>query len=100
MTRKRLWKVSDEWWKKVKPLIPPAPSRAKGGRPRMDDRQAFAAIISCCAQVPNGMRCRGNWARPYKHHQAQSHPSEPTRPHAHSQLSHVICFYDDCWTAS
>jgi putative transposase len=45
MARTRRWEVSDEWWEKVKSLIPPAPSRAKGGRPRMDDRQAFAAII-------------------------------------------------------
>ena len=45
MTRTRPWEVSDEWWEKVKSLIPLAPSRAKGGRPRMDDRQAFAAII-------------------------------------------------------
>src|SRR5438874_6949226 len=45
MTRTRPWEVSDEWWEKVKSLIPPAPSRAQGGRPRMDDRQAFAAII-------------------------------------------------------
>ncbi len=45
MTRTRPWEVSDERWEKVKSLIPPAPSRAKGGRPRMGDRQAFAAII-------------------------------------------------------
>jgi putative transposase len=45
MTRTKPWTVSDEFWEKVEPLIPPAPSRAKGGRTRMDDRKAFAAMI-------------------------------------------------------
>lgn len=45
MARTRPWEVSEEWWEKVKPLIPPAPLHAKGGRPRMEDRKAFAAII-------------------------------------------------------
>jgi putative transposase len=30
---------------KVQPLIPPAPSHAKGGRPRLEDRRAFEAIV-------------------------------------------------------
>jgi putative transposase len=45
MARTKPWTVSDEFWEKVEPLIPPAPSRAKGGRTRMDDRKAFAAMI-------------------------------------------------------
>ena len=45
MARTKPWKVSDEFWEKVQPLIPPAPSHAKGGRRRMDDREAFAAMI-------------------------------------------------------
>jgi putative transposase len=45
MARTRPWEVSDELWEHVKALIPPAPSHAKGGRPRMDDRKAFEAII-------------------------------------------------------
>jgi len=45
MPRTRPWEVSDQMWEKVQPLIPPAPSHAKGGRPRMDDRRAFEAII-------------------------------------------------------
>lgn len=45
MARTEPWKVSDEFWEKVEPLIPPAPSRKKGGRTRMDDRKAFAAMI-------------------------------------------------------
>ncbi len=45
MARTKPWKVSDEFWEKVEPLIPPAPSHKKGGRTRMDDRDAFAAMI-------------------------------------------------------
>lgn len=45
MARTRPWSVSDEFWEQVKPLIPPAASHAKGGRPRMDDRLAFEAMI-------------------------------------------------------
>jgi putative transposase len=45
MARTEPWRVSDEFWEKVQPLIPPTPSHAKGGRTRMDDRQAFAAMI-------------------------------------------------------
>jgi putative transposase len=45
MARTEPWRVSDEFWEKVQPLIPPAPSHAKGGRTRMDDREAFAAMI-------------------------------------------------------
>jgi len=45
MARTKPWKVSDEFWEKVEPLIPAAPSHKKGGRTRMDDRDAFAAMI-------------------------------------------------------
>ena len=45
MARTKPWTVSDEFWEKVEPLIPPAPSHAKGGRTRMDDRKAFAAMV-------------------------------------------------------
>src|ERR671928_2136416 len=45
MARTKPWTVSDEFWQKVKPLIPPAPSHKKGGRTRMDDRKAFSAMI-------------------------------------------------------
>ena len=45
MPRTRPWEVSDEVWERVQPLIPSAPSHAKGGRPRMGDRQAFEAIV-------------------------------------------------------
>ena len=45
MARTQPWNVSDELWKKVKLSIPEAPSHTKGGRPRMDDRKAFEAIV-------------------------------------------------------
>jgi transposase len=39
------WKVSDRFWEEIAPLVPAAPSHAKGGRPRLSDRQAFEAIV-------------------------------------------------------
>jgi putative transposase len=45
MPRTQPWKVSDQLWEQVEPLLPQAPSHAKGGRPRMPNRQAFEAII-------------------------------------------------------
>ena len=37
--------VSDELWAVVAPLLPPAPPRPKGGRPRVDDRAALNGIL-------------------------------------------------------
>jgi len=45
MARTEPWEVSDALWEQVAPYIPPTPPRPKGGRPRMPDRQAFAAIV-------------------------------------------------------
>src|SRR5437660_237979 len=45
MARTKPWEVSDEVWERVRPLIPEAPSHARGGRRRMDDRKAFEAIV-------------------------------------------------------
>ncbi|CAN5224864.1 hypothetical protein BH24ACT19_BH24ACT19_03060 [soil metagenome] len=45
MPRTKPWTVSDELWERVQPLVPPAPSHAKGGRPRISDRQAFEAMV-------------------------------------------------------
>lgn len=45
MARTKPWTVSDELWERTKPLVPPTPSHAKGGRTRMDDRKAFEAIV-------------------------------------------------------
>jgi transposase len=46
MSRSHPREVSDALWERGIPLIPPPPSHARGGRPRMPDRQAFAAIVS------------------------------------------------------
>jgi putative transposase len=45
MARTKPWEVSDALWARVAPLIPPAPSHAKGGRPRVADRRIFAALV-------------------------------------------------------
>ncbi len=45
MVRTRPWEVSDEFWARVEPLVPPQPPKPKGGRPRMADRAAFGAIV-------------------------------------------------------
>ena len=45
MPRTRPWEVGDEHWEQVRPLIPSAPSHAKGGSPPLDDRRAFEAIV-------------------------------------------------------
>lgn len=37
--------VSDELWKLIEPLLPPDPSREKGGRPRIPNRNVFAGIV-------------------------------------------------------
>jgi transposase len=37
--------VSDELWSVLEPLLPPAPSHARGGRPRVPDRAALAGIL-------------------------------------------------------
>jgi transposase len=37
--------VPDELWAVIAPLLPPAPSRARGGRPRVPDRAALAGIL-------------------------------------------------------
>ena len=45
MARTYPWKVSDELWERVKPLMPARPAHPKGGRPAADDRQMFSAIV-------------------------------------------------------
>jgi len=39
------WKIGDELWEQVEPLVPALPPRPKGGRPRMDNRRAFEAML-------------------------------------------------------
>ena len=71
MARTKPWTVSDEFWEKVEPLVPPAPSHAKGGRTRMDDRKAFAAIVYVLRTgirwnaLPRGVGGKIHRARPF-----------------------------------
>src|SRR5918912_3888839 len=37
--------VSDELWNAIAPLLPPAPPKPKGGRPRVPERAALTGII-------------------------------------------------------
>jgi transposase len=37
--------VSDELWAVIAPLLPPEPPKARGGRPRLDDRKVLTGII-------------------------------------------------------
>lgn len=37
--------VSDELWAAIAPLLPSAPPKPKGGRPRLDDRAALTGIL-------------------------------------------------------
>jgi len=44
-TRKNRYRVSDELWQKIEPLLPKHKSNPKGGRPRVPDRQAMDGIF-------------------------------------------------------
>jgi putative transposase len=37
--------IPDKLWEEIQPLIPKGEVKKKSGRPRMDDRQAFTAIV-------------------------------------------------------
>lgn len=37
--------LPDPLWEEIKKLLPPEPPKPRGGRPRMDDRKAMAAIF-------------------------------------------------------
>lgn len=39
------WQVRDELWQAVRPLLPEHPPDPRGGRPRVDDRVCFNAIV-------------------------------------------------------
>ena len=37
--------LTDELWELIEPLLPPEPSKPKGGRPKIPDRQALTGIL-------------------------------------------------------
>ena len=37
--------VTDELWEVIEPLLPEEPPKPKGGRPRVDDREALTGIL-------------------------------------------------------
>jgi len=37
--------LTDELWERIKPHIPPEPSKPKGGRPRVSDRACLTGIL-------------------------------------------------------
>jgi transposase len=39
------WRIPDELWERIEPLIPPECPKPKGGRPRMPNRKAMDAIF-------------------------------------------------------
>lgn len=47
--------LTDRLWERVRPLLPPKPSHAKGGRPFADDRACFEGIVPV---LRNGSRWR------------------------------------------
>src|SRR4051794_40030334 len=40
-----MWQVRDELWRSVEPLLPEHRPDPRGGRPRVEDRVAFGAIV-------------------------------------------------------
>lgn len=40
-----MWKVRDELWEAVEPMLPVTEPSPEGGRPRVDDRVCFNAIV-------------------------------------------------------
>lgn len=45
MASESIWQVRDELWEVVEPLLPEHVPDPRGGRPRVDDRVAFGAIV-------------------------------------------------------
>lgn len=39
------YKITDELWSKIEPLLPPEPTKIKGGRHKIDDRKMIDAIF-------------------------------------------------------
>ena len=56
---RRDWRIPDELWERIQPLLPPRKSHPLGcHRPRVDDRRAMDAIFFVLAPGANGTPCR------------------------------------------
>jgi transposase len=40
-----IWRVSDEMWQQIQPVIPSRPAKKKLGRPRVEDRLVLDGIL-------------------------------------------------------
>jgi transposase len=40
-----MWQVRDELWELTRPFLPEHPAGLRGGRPRVDDRVCFGAVV-------------------------------------------------------
>ncbi len=57
VTRDDGWRVPDELWAKMQPLLPARPAHPLGCRnPRTPDRRAMDAIFLVCARECSGER--------------------------------------------
>jgi hypothetical protein len=59
-----MWKVRDELWEVAAPLLPVHEPDLRGGRPRVDDRVCFNAIIFVLFPGSLGSTSRASWAAP------------------------------------
>ncbi len=57
-----VWRVRDELWEAVEPLLPEHPPDPRGGRPRVDDRACFNAIVFVLFTGSHGGISRRRWA--------------------------------------
>jgi hypothetical protein len=67
------WQITDAQWQEIAPLLPPVPSHAKGGRPRMPARHAMEAICYVLLTGCSWKRLPGRFGPPstvYGHFQA------------------------------
>jgi transposase len=54
--------VPDELWMIIDPLMPPAPPKLKGGRPRVPNGEALAGIIYVLKSGIHGRCSLRDWA--------------------------------------
>lgn len=56
------WRIPDELWARIEPLLPPKRPHPKGGRPWASDRQMMDAIFYVLRTgIQSGRRCPVPW---------------------------------------